>query len=220
MRATIRCFALLRELAIDRCELALADGATIDDAWRALAARYPAIEPHRPYVRAARDAAYAPFETPLTDGDVIAFLPPVSGGAAAVLASLTEDPIDLDALEAAVAGRGHGAVVTFVGRARDRADDGREVIELEYEAYPEMAVSVLTDIAEHTAERWSAGVAVAHRVGLVPIGEATVAIVTATGHRAEAYAANRQVIEAIKERLPIWKRERFADGSEWKRSGA
>jgi molybdopterin synthase catalytic subunit len=219
MHATIRCFALLRDLAVDRCELALAEGATIDDAWHELAVRYPAIEPHRPYVRAARDAAYAPFETPLVEGDVIAFLPPVSGGAA-VLASLTEEPIDLAALEAAIVGRGHGAVVTFIGRARDRADDGREVIELEYEAYPEMAVSVLTDIAEDAAARWSAAVGVVHRVGVVPIGEAAVAIVSATGHRPDAYAANRQVIEAIKERLPIWKRERFADGSEWKRPGA
>ena len=157
--------------------------------------------------------------TALVEGDVVAFLPPVSGGGA-VLASLTEEPIDLAALEAAIVGRGHGAVVTFIGRARDRADDGREVIELEYEAYPEMAVSVLTDIAEDAAARWSAAVGVVHRVGVVPIGDAAVAIVSATGHRPDAYAANRQVIEAIKERLPIWKRERFADGSEWKRPGA
>jgi molybdopterin synthase catalytic subunit len=74
--------------------------------------------------------------------------------------------------------------------------------------------------AAEAAARWEAAVAVVHRTGLVPIGEAAVAIVTATAHRAEAYEANRFVIEAIKQRLPIWKRERFADGSEWKRPGA
>ena len=115
---------------------------------------------------------------------------------------------------------GHGAVVTFIGRARDRADDDRVVVELEYEVYPEMAESVLAEVADEAEGRWGAAVAVVHRHGVVPIGEAAVAIVTAAKHRGEAYEANRFVIEAIKDRLPIWKRERFADGSEWKRPGA
>jgi molybdopterin synthase catalytic subunit len=133
---------------------------------------------------------------------------------------LTAEPIDVEALEASLADRGHGAVVTFVGRGRDRSDDGREVVELEYEVFPEMAESVLAEIARETERRFAAAVAVLHRHGLVAIGEAAVAIVTSARHREEAYAANRHVIEAIKERLPIWKRERFADGSEWKRPGA
>jgi molybdopterin synthase catalytic subunit len=119
-----------------------------------------------------------------------------------------------------IAARQHGAVVTFVGRARDHADDGRPVVELEYEAYPEMAAGVLDEIAADAERRFGCAVAVIHRVGVVPIGEAAVAIVTAAAHRGAAYEANRFVIEAIKERLPIWKRERFADGSEWKRPGA
>ena len=92
--------------------------------------------------------------------------------------SLTDGPIDVAALEAALARPG-GAVVTFVGRARDTADDGREVLELEYEAYPEMAIAVMTEIALEAESRWAAAVAVAHRTGIVPIGEAAVAIVTA-----------------------------------------
>jgi molybdopterin synthase catalytic subunit len=83
-----------------------------------------------------------------------------------------------------------------------------------------MALSMLHEIAAEAEGRWPVAVAVTHRHGVVPIGEAAVAIVTAAGHRAEAYEANRFVIEAIKERLPIWKRERFVDGSEWKRAGA
>ena len=134
--------------------------------------------------------------------------------------ALTAGPIDVEALETDLADHGHGAVVTFVGRARNRSDDGREVVELQYEVFPEMAESVLGEIAAEAERRFGAQVAVMHRHGLVRIGEAAVAIVTSAPHREEAYAANRHVIEAIKERLPIWKRERFADGSEWKRPGA
>ncbi|MBA4170987.1 MAG: molybdenum cofactor biosynthesis protein MoaE [Chloroflexi bacterium] len=217
MRITVRCFAVLRELAQDRYELTLDDGAMIADAWAALERAFPGVAPHRPYVRAARNGVYASWDTSLTDDDVIALLPPVSGGSTT---ALTDAPIDVAALERATAERAHGAVVTFVGRARDRADDDRTVVELEYEVYPEMATSVLAEIAAEAEARWGVAVAVTHRFGVVPIGEAAVAIVTAAMHRAEAYEANRFMIEAIKERLPIWKRERFADGSEWKRAGA
>jgi molybdopterin synthase catalytic subunit len=218
MEVTVRCFATLRELAVDRATMSLPPGASVADAWAALAEAHPGLVPHRPFVRAARNGEYAAWETPLDDGDQVAFLPPVSGGGPS---GLTEAAIDVAAMEVAVASSGHGALVTFVGRARDRADDGREVLELEYEAYPEMATSVLEEIIAAAEQRWEGSVvAVVHRVGLVPIGEAAVAIVTASPHRSEAYEANRFVIEAIKERLPIWKRERFADGSEWKRPGA
>lgn len=217
MRVRVRCFASLRELAVDRGELELADGASVDDAWSALAVRYPALESHRPFTRAARNGAYAEWDAPLADGDEVAFLPPVSGGATT---TLTEGPIDVAALEASVAESGHGAVVTFVGRARDRSDDGRQVVELEYEVYSELAAAILDEVAAAAETRWGASVAVAHRHGVVPLGEAAVAIVTAAAHRGEAYEANRFVIEEIKSRLPIWKRERFPDGTEWKRPGA
>jgi molybdopterin synthase catalytic subunit len=216
MLITARTFASLRELSVDRCELSLDDGATVDDAWMALASTYPALDPQRSYVRAALNGAYVPWGEPVADGDVVAFLPPVSGGSP----SLTDAPIDVAALERSVAAPGMGAIVTFVGRARDVADDERTVVELEYEAYPEMAESVLDEIRAEAESRFGVACAVVHRTGVVPIGEAAVAIVTAARHREEAYEANRFVIEAIKDRLPIWKRERFADGSEWKRSGA
>lgn len=217
MRITVRCFAVLRELAQDRYELTLDDHAMIADAWAALEHAFPGVAPHRPYVRAARNGVYASWDTSLTDDDVIALLPPVSGGSTT---ALTDAPIDVAALERATAERAHGAVVTFVGRARNRSDDDRTVVELEYEVYPEMATSVLAEIAAEAEARWGVVAAVAHRFGVVPIGEAAVVIVTAAMHRAEAYEANRFMIEAVKERLPIWKRERFADGSEWKRAGA
>jgi molybdopterin synthase catalytic subunit/molybdopterin converting factor small subunit len=216
MRITARTFASLRELSVDRCDLELDSGATVGDAWSALQARHPGLEPHRPYVRAARNGTYVPWDEPLDEDDVVAFLPPVSGGSS----SLTEASIDVSALEREVARGGMGAIVTFVGRARDVADDGRAVVELEYEAYEEMAASVLDEIRTAAEARFGVACAVVHRSGIVPIGEAAVAIVTAARHRGEAYEANRFVIEEIKRRLPIWKRERFADGSEWKRPGA
>jgi MoaE-MoaD fusion protein len=216
MRITVRAFAILRELSTSRCDLDLPEGATTDAAWTAFATAYPGVVPHRPYVRVARNGSYVTWADPLADGDEVALLPPVSGGSSAI----TDRPIDVEALERAVADLEHGAVVTFVGRARRRADDGREVIELEYEAYPEMASSVLDAIVAEAEERWGARVAIVHRHGVVPLGEAAVAIVVAAPHRAEAYDASRYAIEAIKERLPIWKRERFVDGSEWKRPGA
>ena len=216
MLVTVRTFASLRELSTVRCDLTLAEGSTLADAWTELLGRFPRIEPHRPYVRAARNGAYAGWEEPLADGDVVAFLPPVSGGSS----GLTDGPIDVAALEASVARPGHGAVLTFVGRARDASDDGRAVTELEYEVFAEMAVPVLDEIIGEAESRFGVAVAVVHRFGVVPVGEAAVAIVSAAAHRAEAYESNRFVIEAIKERLPIWKRERFADGSEWKRAGA
>jgi molybdopterin synthase catalytic subunit/molybdopterin converting factor small subunit len=218
MEVSIRCFATLRELAGDRTILTLPPGATLAHAWAMLAEAHPGLVPHRPFVRPARNGAYAAWEVELAEGDQVAFLPPVSGGGRT---GLTDSPIDVRRLEVEVAGSAHGALVTFVGRARDRADDGREVLELEYEAYPEMAEAVLAEIVAEAEVRWAdCEVAIVHRVGLVPIGEAAVAIVTAAPHRSDAYDANRFAIEAIKERLPIWKRERFADGSEWKRPGA
>jgi molybdopterin synthase catalytic subunit/molybdopterin converting factor small subunit len=218
MEVTVRTFATLREASADRVTLRLPDGATATDAWQAMVERHPGLAPHRAFTRVARNGSYASWDEALADGDEVALLPPVSGGATA---GLTAGPIDVAALEAAVAGLEHGALVTFVGRARRHSDDGREVVELEYEVYPEMAERVLAEIAAEAEERWrGVATAVVHRHGVVPLGEAAVAIVTAAPHRSAAYEANRFVIEAIKERLPIWKRERFPDGSEWKRPGA
>ena len=214
----VRTFATLRELSTARTDLTLPDQASVEDAWVALQGRYPDLAPHRPYAQPARNGSACGWDAALADGDEIAFLPPVSGGAGAV--GLSDLPIDVAALEAVVSSR-HGAVVTFVGRARDHADDGRTVLELEYEAYPEMAEATLRQVAAEAEQKWpDCAVAVVHRIGLVPIGEAAVVIVTAAAHRSDAYEANRFVIEAIKERLPVWKKERFADGSQWKRPGA
>jgi molybdopterin synthase catalytic subunit len=220
MQVRVRCFATLRELSAARTDLQLGVPATVADAWAAMVARYPDLEPHRAFTQPARNGVAVGWDAALADGDEVAYLPPVSGGSNARLVGLSAEPIDVASLEAIVATT-HGAVVTFVGRARRLADDGREVTGLEYEAYPEMAEATLRAVVAEVGEQWpDCVVAVVHRVGSVPIGEAAVAIVTAAPHRSDAYEANRYVIEAIKSRLPIWKLEHFADGSQWKRPGA
>ncbi len=128
------------------------------------------------------------------------------------MACLTADPIDVATLAADVATAAHGAVATFTGLVRDH-HHGRVVDRLEYSAYPEMAETVATEILEEAERRWPVRVALRHRTGLLAIGDVAVAVAAGGAHRAEAFEACRWVIEQAKSRLPVWKREHYADGS-------
>jgi len=126
-----------------------------------------------------------------------------------------DQPIDVAVLLAAVEGPGEGGVVLFVGRVRDQAR-GRAVRRLDYEAYPAMAQSELEALArEAQAQRGATRVALVHRVGRLEVGEIAVAIAVASPHRAQAFEACRWLIDALKQRVPIWKKEWYADGGEW-----
>ena len=130
-------------------------------------------------------------------------------------ALITRQPLDLNALVARVAFPGAGAILTFSGVVRDNAH-GKSVSHLEYEAYPEMAEQTLRDIIAEVQERWhDARVAMAHRIGKLQIGEASLIIAVAAPHRAEAYAASRYAIERVKTLLPVWKKEFASDGDHW-----
>jgi molybdopterin synthase catalytic subunit len=131
-------------------------------------------------------------------------------------AAVVHDPIDNEDVLAHVGAREDGAVVLFLGMVRDHAD-GRPVSGMTYEAYEEMATPVLREIALEAAQRiGSDRVAVVHRVGDLDIGEVSVAIAASSPHRAEAFDAARYVIEEIKKRLPVWKKEHYTDGAqEW-----
>lgn len=133
-----------------------------------------------------------------------------------MLARIVDQPIEPAAVLAAVGDEADGASVLFLGTVRDH-NDGRPVDGLHYEAYREMAESVLAEIAEEAAERaGTRRIAVCHRTGELAIGDVSVAIAVSTPHRAEAFDAARYVIEEIKSRLPVWKRECYADGdAEW-----
>ncbi len=124
-------------------------------------------------------------------------------------------PIDVAAVLAAVAHPGAGAATQFIGTTRDNAD-GKRVLGLEYEAYRPMALAVMEKIAADAASRWALlGVAMVHRIGPVDVGEASVVIAVSSAHRAEAFEACRYLIDTLKSTAPIWKKERFDDGTAW-----
>jgi MoaE-MoaD fusion protein len=236
MRVRVRLFAIQRELAGAReVELELPAGASIEDAWSALVARHPALGPGRAYVRFARNADYADADTTLADGDELAIIPPVSGGADRArmrILELRAEPLGtsiLAELEERLATDADGAVVGFIGRTRESPGTpapgqeaeaarhaGRSVESLGYEAHEPMVLSILEHIADEIAERFGVErVAIVHRTGDVPLGEASVAIVAVAPHRDAAFDAARYAIDETKARAPIWKAERFADGHVW-----
>lgn len=130
--------------------------------------------------------------------------------------TLVDHPIDVAMVEASVYDPSCGAVLVFVGTTRDTFD-GRAVVRLEYEAYVALAQAELMAIASEIGARWpGARAALVHRLGLVPVGEASVVIAVATPHRADAYDASRYAIEALKARVPVWKKEVYEDGHTWK----
>ena len=217
LRVTALLFARLREEAgADRVHLELPAGATIADAYAELRRLHPALEGWRGVVRAALNQDFADWDDPLAEGDEVAFIPPVSGGSeTGVLFELTAQPLDARRIETAVARDGAGAICTFTGVVRDNSR-GRETTRLEYEAYPGMAESQMRAIAAEIAQRWpEARVAMAHRTGVLEIGEASVVVSVSSPHRADAIAACKWGIDRLKETVPVWKKEFHADGEVW-----
>jgi MoaE-MoaD fusion protein len=205
MRVRVRLFAGLRERAgVAEREL---EGVThVGDVWAALGL---GDEPEG--LLYAVNRQYAERKRELADGDEVALIPPVSGGAFRV----TEEPLSLEAVVDEVADESAGAVATFLGTVR-RESRGRTVLYLEYEAYAEMAEDVMAQLAadlEHRYDLWA--VAIHHRVGRVEIGEASVAVAVSAAHRQDALAACKDAIETLKQTVPLWKKEVYEGGEEW-----
>jgi MoaE-MoaD fusion protein len=207
MRITVRLFAAVRERAgQSRRELELPAGASVADVWPALGL---GAEPSG--IAYARNRVYADPNQPLADGDEVAVIPPVSGGDFRV----QTEPLDLAAVVSQVADPAAGATATFIGTTRDH-NRGRTVTHLEYDAYPEMAEAEMARIAEAVIARHGvARVAIAHRTGHVPIGEASVVIAVSAAHRGAAMDACREAIDTLKQTVPVWKKEVFEGGEEW-----
>ena len=204
MKVTVRLFAGLRERAgWSEREI---EAKTVGEVWAQLGL---GEEPGGLLYAVNKD--YAERSTALSDGDEVALIPPVSGGAF----RLVDGPLDLAAVIAEVEDERAGAIATFQGTVR-RQSRGRQVIALVYEAYEGMAEQVMAEIAEGVQERYDLSeVAIAHRTGRCEVGEVSVAIAVSAAHRQDALSACRDVIDELKERVPLWKKELYEGGEEW-----
>ncbi len=216
----VLCFGVLRE-RLGPETVIREPAATVADLWTILTAAHPHLRDRREGVRAARNLSYCAWETPVAPGDEVAFMPPVSGGATGgtalprIRTALVRDPVDPGALAAGLHSELDGAVACFAGVVRG-VTRGREVLRLDYEAYPEMAGRELERIAREVAERHGASaLTVVHRFGELHVGEVSIAVIAAAPHRRAAFAACAAAVEAVKRDLPIWKREHHPDGAVW-----
>lgn len=216
VRIQVLYFAVFRErLGREDETLELADGARVRDALAALAAKHETIAALRTRFRVAVNQDFTDEDRELRDGDELALIPPVAGGSSDRHVMLTGEPLSLDRCIAAVRGPGMGGIVTFTGMVR-RDSRGITVEKLEYEAYGTMAVREMTRLCEDIeAEIANVRIAVEHRTGTLEIGELAVVIAAAAPHRAEAFTACRAMIDRLKDRVPIWKKEFGDDGSTW-----
>ena len=214
MRVRVRLFGSVREeVGLKEVEIQLDEGARVADVHELLARDHAVFARYGGRLRASVNHQFTESDRALADGDEVAFLPPVSGGAGRC--TLHETPLDVAEVVQRVAAPGMGGIVTFVGTVRDHAR-GRPIRHLEYEAYPEMAEREMEAIAREAEQRWpGARLAAAHRVGHLEIGELAVVVVVAAPHRAEAFDACRYAIDTLKQRVPIWKKEVATDGEYW-----
>jgi molybdopterin synthase catalytic subunit len=207
MEVTVRLFAGLRERAgTGERRVDLSDGARVSDVWSALD-----LGEQPDGLLFAVNRQYADAEASLAEGDEVALIPPVSGGAF----RLTNGPIDTAAVVAEVATDAAGGIATFMGTVR-LMSRGRTVRYLEYEAYGGMAEEVMADLAGELKRTYELSeVAITHRTGRVEIGEVSVVIAVSAAHRADALAACRDAIDRLKETVPLWKKEVYEGGEEW-----
>jgi len=215
MRIHVRYFAVVRErLGRGEEELELPPAANVAAALDALAARHPALTPLRRYLQVAVNQETVAAGHALAEGDELALIPPVAGGSRLARVVADRAP-SLDACLDAVRGPGMGGVVAFIGLVRD-ASQGRVVSRLEYEAYPEMAERVFNEICDEIEGQIpGARLALEHRTGVLAVGEVAVAMAAAAPHRGEAFRACQALIDELKKRAPIWKKEIGPDGEAW-----
>ena len=205
MKVTVKLFAGLRERA-GWSERDLDGVGVVGDIWSALG-----LGDEPPGLLYAVNLEYAQKGRPLADGDEVALIPPVSGGAF----TLSSEPLDPAAVIEEARNDQAGAVASFIGTTRRRSRD-RTVHYLEYEAYGGMAEKVMAELADELKQRYDlCEVAIAHRTGRVDIGGISVVIAVSARHRADALAACKDAIDRLKEIVPLWKKEVYEGGEEW-----
>jgi molybdopterin synthase catalytic subunit len=217
-------FGMLKDvLGSEPVQMSLPDGATVADLLAALAETHPTAVLRG--IAVSINAEYASGAQLLHEGDEVGLLPPVSGGTDArsiaesdaeeALIRLTRDRIDAEPLVAAAKRGEDGAVVVFDGIVRNHSR-GRQTLHLDYEAYEEMALRQMNELASKARESFKVRqVTIIHRLGRLMVGETSVLIVVASAHRAQAFDACRWLIDTLKKTVPIWKKETFVDGAVW-----
>ena len=214
MRVVVKLFGAVRE-SVGEKELSveLEDGASALSLRQRLARDHAIFDTLGERLAVAVNLEVSEPDVVLRDGDEVAFLPPVSGGAGNCW--LSDAPIELSDAVARVEGPDAGGLVTFVGAVRDHAR-GRQIDHLEYEAYPGMAEREMEKIAAEAAQRWpGTRLAIGHRAGHLKVGEIAVVVAAAAPHRADAFEACRFAIDTLKQTVPIWKKEVTTDGEYW-----
>jgi molybdopterin synthase catalytic subunit len=224
MRVRVLFFGMVKDLVGRSSEDAeFPAGADLRAVFDGYAARFPSLRELSSSIVMARNQEFADISTSITDGDEVAFLPPVSGGAAmdselckdGHFVALTRHAIDTRAVIARLLTGAEGAVVTFEGTVRNNTK-GRATRCLDYECYQSMALKKMLQIGVEVAAQYEIGsVAMVHRLGRMLIGETSVAVVVTAPHRGPAFEAARAAIDRLKKRVPIWKKEHFVDGEVW-----
>jgi len=214
MRVQVLFFGQLRDLTGRSAEsLPLGEHATLRDVLQHYSEKYPSIHKLASSLALSVNQEYASQDSALHDGDEVALLPPVSGGA--VRAGIVCERIDGDAIAASIKRSEDGAVAVFDGIVRNHSR-GRKTLYLEYEAYEQMALKQMEELIEEALSKFSARDArIVHRIGRIEIGESSVFIAVASAHRAAAFDACRWLIDTLKKTVPIWKKEYFEDGAVW-----
>lgn len=222
MTLTVQLFAGLKDAAgTSQIQVEVAAGGTVADLLQAVAGGYPGMARWVPHIRVAVNQEYVKTDSAVSEGDEVALIPPVSGGAAQV--AVVDRAIGLDEVVnpvLAASGGAAGAVCTFLGVVRSNSMDpeGREHRDIEfldYEAYGPMAEREMARIAGEVEQRWGGHCAMVHRTGRLMVGEASVAIAVATAHRAASFEACHYAIDELKRSVPVWKREQAQGGTWW-----
>jgi len=225
MRLRVLCFGSIRE-SVGRPELSLElpDSATAGDVWTEIRKSAPSLSRLDRSVALAVNQVFAAPSTSLKDGDEVALLPPVSGGSGTAQvqlplesehARLQREPISTSAVTESIRDGADGAMCIFEGTVRNNTR-GRRTLYLEYEAYPAMAVEEMERLAAEALKQFAIrDVRIVHRVGRLEITEASVVIAVASAHRGAAFDATRWLIDTLKKRVPVWKKEFFEDGAVW-----
>ncbi len=216
MQVRVLFFGLTHDLTgFAQEQLNLRDGETLDELWRRYETRFPRLSSVADSLLIAVNQDIADRTRCLRDGDEVAFMPPVSGGASDDAFQLTRDPIATSAWADRFKAAEDGAVVAFEGIVRNHSH-GRRTLYLEYEVYEPLAVRKMEEIGREAKQKFAIDrIGMIHRVGRLEIGETSVAIVVTSAHRRAAFEACQYAIDRLKQTVPIWKKEYFEDGAVW-----